>query len=125
MVPKYKTDVNSTFKCQVQTLDYKKNVKQSKKIINDWVKRCTSGKIKDLFSDIDPKTTCVLVSCIYFKGDWYDKFESWNTYDDSFYCTEEQTSTVKMMAQENHYFYRSFDDSGFKCVKIPYKLQRF
>ena len=77
MVEKYKNDIKTAYKCQMQSLDYKNNANKSKSIINDWVASCTYGKIKDLFSDINPDTACVLVSCIYFKGDWYKKFKSY------------------------------------------------
>ena len=50
---------------------------------------------------------------------------SHNICDDSFYCTEEKTSTVKMMTQNNTYFYKYVADSGFKCLKVPYKRQDF
>ena len=73
MVAKYKNDMKTAFKCQVKTLDYMKNSNKSKTIINDWVERCTNGKIKDLFASVDPETACAIVSCIYFKGDWHDK----------------------------------------------------
>ena len=83
MVEKYKNKMKTAFKCQMQSLDYKNNTDRSKIIINDWVASCTNGKIKNLFSDMDPDTACVLVSCIYFKGDWYENFKSYKTRDAS------------------------------------------
>ena len=47
MVAKYKSDLESAFKCKMQTLDYMSNAEESKTIINDWVASCTNGKIKD------------------------------------------------------------------------------
>ena len=117
--------MDSAFKCQMQTLDYMGNAEESKNIINDWVSDCTNGKIKNLFMGMDPDTACVLVSCIYFKGDWYKKFKSYNTRDAKFYCTEEKTSMVKMMSQEKYYSYISNSEKEFKCVKIPYKQHDF
>ena len=125
MVEKYKNDMKTAFKCQMQSLDYKNNADRSKTIINDWVASCTNGKIKNLFSDMDPDTACVLVSCIYFKADWYEKFKSYKTRDAKFYCTEEKTSMVKMMTQEKNYSYISNSEKGFKCVIIPYKQPGF
>ena len=121
MVAKYKSNMESSFKSQIQSLDYKKNAEISKKIINDRVARCTNGKITGMFCDLDSDTACVLVSCIYFKGEWYEKFKSYNTRDATFYCTEDKTSTVEMMTKVDYYSYLSVDDKGFKCVKIPYK----
>ena len=125
MVAKYENDMKNAFKCQIQSLDYMKNADESKNKINDWVTRCTSGKIKDLFAEIDPGTACVLVSCIYFKGDWLEKFKSSLTKDAPFYCTKNKASTVKTMKQEKCYSYLSVDEKGFKCVRIPYKQPDF
>ena len=125
MLAKYKRDLDSAFKCQMQTLDYMSNAEESKNIINDWVANCTNGKIKNLFTGMDPDTACVLVSCIYFKGDWYEKFKSYNTRDAKFYCTEETISTVKMMKQQDVYSYMNVDKKGFSCIKIPYKDRDF
>ena len=125
MVAKYKSNMESSFKSKIQSLDYKKNAEISKKIINDRVARCTNGKITGMFCDLDSDTACVLVSCIYFKADWYEKFKSYKTRDAKFYCTEEKTSMVKMMTQEKYYSYISVDEKEFKCVKIPYKQQDF
>ena len=79
VIQKYLADVKTAFNCQVQRLDYKKNAEDSKSTINKWVESCTEGKIKNLFASMEPETACVLVSCIYFKGDWYDEFKSYYT----------------------------------------------
>ena len=125
MVAKYKSDLESAFKCQMQTLDYMSNAEKSKTIINDWVASCTNGKIKNLFMGMDPDTACVLVSCIYSKGDWLNKFNPRYTSDAPFHCAEKKTSTVKMMTSERRYLYANVDEKGFKCVKILYKDRNF
>ena len=81
VIQKYLADLKTAFNCEVQRLDYKQNAEESKSTINKWVERCTEGKIKNLFTSIKPETACVLVSCIYFKGDWYDEFDSYYTHE--------------------------------------------
>ena len=70
---------------------------------------------------MDSDVVCVLVSCIYFKGEWHDKFKLRDTSDAKFYCTKEKTSSVKIMTQEKYCAYLSVDHKGFKCVGISYK----
>ena len=84
VIRKYLADLKTSFNCQVQRLDYKTNAEKCKLTINQWVERCTEGKIKNLFANIEPETVCVLVSCIYFKGDWRDEFDSYYTRDCDF-----------------------------------------
>ncbi|KAB0369000.1 hypothetical protein FD755_019005 [Muntiacus reevesi] len=45
-----------------------KDPKVAKRLINDYVKNKTQGKIEDLFKDLDPLTKVILVNYIYFKG---------------------------------------------------------
>ena len=125
MITKYKNEVKNTFRCKIKSLDYKKNAPKCTKTINDWVASCTNGKIKNLLGELKSDTACVLVSCIYFKGDWYDKFEKSSTRDNYFECTEKKRSLVKMMFHRNHYLYRCVDKIGFRCLKIPYKKPNF
>ena len=100
MITKYKNDVEAVLKSQVHSLDYKNNVDKSKAIINDWVANCTNGNIKRLLNDFDSDTVCVLVSCVYFKGEWQDKCKSYNIFNAQLYCSETRTSTLKMIKQE-------------------------
>ena len=45
IVAKYKSDLESAFKCQIQTLDYMSNVDESKTFINDLIADFANGKI--------------------------------------------------------------------------------
>ena len=80
-------------------------LKHSKDFINAWVEESTERKMKNLFPNLDPRTVCVLVSCIYFKGDWLDKFDSSCTNKKDLYCAGNKTAAVNMMCQENWYQY--------------------
>ena len=42
------------------------------KLINDYVKNKTQGKIEDLFKNLDSLTKIILVNYIYFKGEYLD-----------------------------------------------------
>lgn len=42
------------------------------KLINDYVKNKTQGKIEDLFKNLDSLTKIILLNYIYFKGDYLD-----------------------------------------------------
>ena len=65
----FKCDNVYAIRCEIQLLDYEKYTEHSKTVVNEIVEDHTDGKIIDLFSSMDPKTECVIVSYIYFKGD--------------------------------------------------------
>ena len=68
MIAEYKSEMETAFKYQMQNLDYEKDAEESIKE-NKWVSDGTDGKIKNMFAQLNPKTACLLVSCIYFIGD--------------------------------------------------------
>ena len=125
LMKSYLAEMKEAFNCKVQCLDYEANAVKSKDFINAWVEDSTGKKIKNLIADLDPDTVCVLVSCIYFKGDWSVKFDSCDTYKRDFTCTGNKTTTVNMMSRESWYQYTHDFNNKFQCVKIPYKQKEF
>ncbi|GAV77684.1 Serpin domain-containing protein [Cephalotus follicularis] len=61
----------------------------------------------------------VLANALYFKGDWLDPFDAYNTRDRDFHLLNGKTVRVPLMAKGYTVnFYGSFDD--FKLLKLPY-----
>ncbi len=67
-------------------------------MINNWVSRQTSGKITDIIDRLKPDDPLVLVNAVYFKGQWYDKFEESETREREFYVSEKQSVLVPTMS---------------------------
>lgn len=44
------------------------------KIINDWAKTATNGKINEIIGGINPNDLMYLINAVYFKADWLYKF---------------------------------------------------
>ena len=87
-------------------------------------KNSTDEKIKELFAYLHSSTVCVLVSCIYFKGEWLDKFPLF-TYKKQFHCVGDETAFVEMMSEKKNYPYTHDVNNKFKCVKINYKQRDY
>ncbi|XP_006240581.2 serine protease inhibitor A3F-like [Rattus norvegicus] len=73
---------------------------EAKKLINDYVRKQTQGKIKELISVLDKKTSMVLVNYIYFKGKWKMPFDPHDTFQSEFYLDEKKSVKVPMMKIE-------------------------
>ena len=59
--------------------------------INKWVEEQTQGKIQDLLADpVDPLMVAVLVSAVFFKGAWADKFDAALTQQAPFTAVDER-----------------------------------
>ncbi|KAK7817446.1 hypothetical protein U0070_024920 [Myodes glareolus] len=70
---------------------------EAKTLINDYVRKQTHGKIKDLISGLDVDTVMVLVNYIYFKGKWRKPFDPDFTFESDFYLDNKRTVKVPMM----------------------------
>ncbi|XP_052041116.1 serine protease inhibitor A3N-like [Apodemus sylvaticus] len=88
------------YQAEAFTADFQKP-QEAQKLINDYVRRQTQGKIQELISDLDNKTCMVLVNYIYFKGKWKMPFDPRDTFESEFYLDEKRSVKVPMMSIED------------------------
>ncbi|XP_055430491.1 serpin B6-like isoform X2 [Bubalus kerabau] len=64
------------YQAEMEELDFVCAMQESTKHINTWVLQKTEGKIRDLLpaNSVNPMTRLVLVSAVYFKGNWAKPF---------------------------------------------------
>ncbi|XP_055448729.1 alpha-1-antichymotrypsin [Psammomys obesus] len=70
---------------------------EAKKLINDYVRKQTQGKIKELISDLDEETSMVLVNHISFTGKWEMLFDPRDTFESKFHLDEKRSVKGPMM----------------------------
>ncbi len=92
----------------------------AKDAINGWVAEQTQDKIVDLLTDddIDSTVRLVLVNAIYFKAAWNLPFAVEDTADGEFTLLSEETITVPMMHQAEHFSYG--EGGGYQAMALPY-----
>ncbi|XP_023578920.1 serpin B3 isoform X2 [Octodon degus] len=107
----------------VESVDFVRNVEESRKKINTWVEEQTHDKIKNLFSpgSLQSDTKMVLVNAIYFKGQWDLKFKEKYTEEGKFWVNKDMSKSVKMMYQSSYLKFASLEDVQAKILEIPYK----
>lgn len=101
-------------------------IQGSTKRINNWVAEQTRGEIKELLGpDAIQENTClVLVSTIYFNGQWEDAFPKQNTRDGPFtLLSGEQVMVPTMSRKPTTILYA--EDTNFQAADLPYKGGRF
>ncbi|KAJ1151705.1 hypothetical protein NDU88_004485 [Pleurodeles waltl] len=97
------------------------NEEKAKKQINGYVEEQTKGKIVDLLSSLDTRTVLVLISYIYFRGQWDKPFEVESTQEGLFHVDEHTTVKVPMMFNWSKYD-TTYDRELFATVvQLPYK----
>lgn len=110
-----------SFGSEVESVNFGDNVVAAKKI-NTWVEEKTHDKIKDLITSdsLDSDSRLVLVSAIYFKGNWANKFDPKLTKKDDFWVTPTESKKVDYMIQKNDFFYGVFESLDATVLKLGY-----
>ena len=62
-------------------LEYSASVEplESVEQVNNWCSNKTHGKIDKIISKLDPGALMIILNAVYFKGEWYSKFDSYFT----------------------------------------------
>ena len=112
------TTANETYyDAKVTSLDFQDP--SASKIINDWVKGETRGKIEDIVDEqIDPRTVLFLINAIYFQGDWTEPFDENRTIEKPFYSANGTENDVAMMRNDGEFEY--FENDLFQAIRLPY-----
>jgi serpin B len=102
-------------------VDFKKDPEGSRLKINDWVKKKTEEKIKDLLGEgiIDILTRLVLTNTIYFKAEWWRKFDPNKTEEKDFWMTEKIKTKVPMMTQKSFFSY--WESTDLQVLEMNYE----
>uniref|UniRef100_A0A8C9US87 Serpin B7 n=1 Tax=Spermophilus dauricus TaxID=99837 RepID=A0A8C9US87_SPEDA len=110
------------YQASLQTVDFEQSTEETRNTINAWVENKTNGKIKNLFGkgSIDPSSVMVLVSAIYFKGQWQNKFQERETVKTPFQLSEDKSVIVEMMYQTGTFKLASIKKPQMQVLELPY-----
>uniref|UniRef100_A0A0N5BK42 SERPIN domain-containing protein n=1 Tax=Strongyloides papillosus TaxID=174720 RepID=A0A0N5BK42_STREA len=97
---------------QFESIDFKESANAANKI-NAFVSDATNKKIENLISSgaINERTRIILVNCLYFSGDWKEKFKDYNTYDDVFHKDANSSREIKYMKRNDFHTYSENENS--------------
>ncbi|NES78313.1 MULTISPECIES: serpin family protein [unclassified Okeania] len=110
--------VNQDFyQSQVREIDF--DDPESLKIINNWVKDKTEGKIDQIIQKLEPEDVMVLLNAIYFQGNWEEQFSEYSTKDMPFYLANGTQKQHPIMFQSSRHLY--YENQYFQAVSLPYK----
>lgn len=86
------------------------------KIMNDWVRTQTAGRIRKLFDQVDPDTRLVLANAVYLKAEWQQPFD--HTGPEDFRPAGGDTRQVPTMLLQADLRYAR--GAGWQAVEMPY-----
>lgn len=102
-------------------VDFSGNMDHAIETINKWVSDQTQEKIPELIprGALDQLTRFVITNAIYFKANWADQFNEYNTHPETFYLINGEEIEIAMMEQERSYRYTRRED--YQAIAIPYE----
>lgn len=107
------------YQSEIMNLDF--NKPSAVKIINDWVKRETKGKITEILSprDSNENSRFFIINAIYFKGEWLFPFPEEFTESQPF--TLANRTQIQHPAMSRRVRYQYFNTPKFQAIRLPYK----
>nr|XP_005894317.1 PREDICTED: serpin A3-8 [Bos mutus] len=97
LLDKFRKDAEAFYASEVLSTNFKYS-EAAVKLINEYVKNKTHGKIEKLFNDLDVLTNLILLNYIFFKAQWRTPFDPKQTYKSQFHVSKNKTVEVPMMS---------------------------
>ncbi|CAF2055566.1 unnamed protein product [Rotaria magnacalcarata] len=113
-----------SFHSAIDLEDFENNSAEVVEKINVWVEKQTRKRIRDLLStdEVTKDTRLILVNCIYFKGEWVDRFQQNSTDKNAdFHGIDGTTSKIELMFQKTNFNYAENKDLQIQIAHLPYK----
>ncbi|EPQ11382.1 Leukocyte elastase inhibitor [Myotis brandtii] len=122
-LPEFLASTQEMYGAELASVDFQRASEDARKVINEWVKGQTEGKIPELLAagNVNNMTKLVLVNAIYFKGNWQEKFSKTATTDTPFRLNKKDTKTVKMMYQKSKFPFGYIEDLKCRVLELPYQ----
>ena len=120
--PEFKKISSNVYHNEVINADFARNGRATQEMVNAWVREKTMGKITSILDQApDPATTVILLSALYFKGEWNQYFVNSFTKRRPFYVEPNEPIDVDMMITGGEFPFYEDKQLGVKILGLPYK----
>lgn len=118
----YTDAIKRMFDTTLLRLPFKKKGQTEKKI-NAWLDKSTKSKIHSIVksSDFHENSDMIMVSGVYMKGDWMQRFEIYKNTREEFYVTRSESVKCAMVKMQSVFRYADRDDIAAQVVCIGLK----
>ncbi|XP_067099824.1 protein Z-dependent protease inhibitor [Osmerus mordax] len=115
----FSDQIKKFFNADINNVDFS-DTKSSIAMINEYIKRKTGNKVKEMITSLDSLIQHMLINTIFFQGEWQMPFDPLNTGNERFYINNYNIVQVPMMFREDKYY--MMEDVALKCkvLKLPY-----
>lgn len=120
---KYQLIAEKLYHINTQYLDFENNTQKAIRVINDWVKQETRGRIPEIVSHLNADTMLVIANTLYLKAEWEVPFLRDGTKPRPFFPDgpKNPSKNVPMMVHGGCFPYFYWKEMKTKVIGIPYK----
>ena len=113
--------VRENYSAEAKSVDFK-NAGGAADEINRWIDAKTNHRIPTGVEpgQLTPDTRLALCDAIYFNGKWQHQFKVRDTKPTPFHVSTNETVTVPMMYQKEHFKMALSDDDSVEMLELPY-----
>ncbi|CAJ0588938.1 unnamed protein product [Cylicocyclus nassatus] len=116
----YASTITKRYAAKIEALTFGQPEKAAK-VIDDFVSTTTEGKIKNIINEDALNGACsLIVNAVYFKADWQNKFDIYDTRREIFYHSEKKQEMIKFMTQDDEYRLYA-ENNDVQLLSLPYK----
>ncbi len=118
--PSFVERLHRYFDSDATELDFQRDPKQGRQVINEWVERQTHERIRGLLPPGQPEasTRLALVNAFYLRAAWAEEFPVSTTKPEEFHLTRAEGAPVTTMGIMEHLGYAKFED--YTVVTLPF-----
>ncbi|XP_015429220.1 PREDICTED: leukocyte elastase inhibitor [Dufourea novaeangliae] len=122
ILSQFKSISQDVYQNEVINVDFTRNGRMTQEMINAWVKQKTMGKIDSILNGPPvPETTLILLSALYFNGEWKQHFLEGATKRKPFFVEPNESIDVDMMYNGGQFPFYEDKQLGVKILGLPYK----
>jgi serpin B len=121
----YLDTTKECYQTEVDQVDFRNQLEQTRQKVNQWVSQRTSQKIPELFkkNSLNQDDRMVLANAIYFKASWAKAFNKAATKQDTFYKNgrDQEKQTVQYMHETSSH--RHSESNDLTALELAYSHQ--
>ncbi|XP_050595951.1 leukocyte elastase inhibitor isoform X2 [Bombus affinis] len=122
ILPQFKLLSKEIYQTDIFNVDFVRNGKGAEEMINMWVRQKTKGKITSILNHVPGSgTAMILLSALYFNGEWDQYFLDGATKRRPFFIEPNETVSVNMMYNGGTFPFYLDKKLGAKIIGFPYK----
>ncbi|XP_070378226.1 leukocyte elastase inhibitor-like [Dermacentor albipictus] len=122
----FRSHIEAKYMTTAQNVDFESPEQSYVRAINEWCSNATNGKVPAVVTrkTFAASSSMVLVSAVYFKGLWKDKFYPNATHMMKFHVSRADTLDVRMMTRTGRFPYAEVPSLRIRALEVPYRTEK-